>query len=155
MIIKWPHASAICDPSLFNNVNPLWPRGVGIIRSVTHIVDTELGWIVEALNKIIGNRYALFQRLRLRVTNIFFHVGLHLPFVGGMRFSYINSQKIRVIFIVFVNLHDVANLAAEWRSGIAAKNNHQRSRSAALSNMKPAAAVEGEQGSVRRIVAHA
>src|ERR1700731_428970 len=119
MITKWPHASAISDSSLFDNVNALWPRRVRIICSITHIVDSKLRGIVEALHEIIGNRYALFQRLRLRVTNIFLHVGLHLPFVGGMRFAHIYGQKGRVIFIVFVNLHDVANLAPEWRSSVA------------------------------------
>jgi hypothetical protein len=142
MIIKGAHASAICDPSLFNNVNALWPRRICIICGITHIVDSKLCWIVEALNKIIGNRYALFQRLRLRVTNIFFHVRLHLPFVRGMRFAHIHGQKVRMIFVVFVNLHDVANLAPERRSGVAAEDNHQRPSTGALSNMKAAAAVQ-------------
>src|ERR1700721_4099039 len=122
MIIKWPHAPAIRDSSLFNNVNALWPRRVRIIRGITHIVDPKLRWIIEALHKIIGNRYSLLQSLWLGVANIFFPFGLHLPFVGGMRFAHIHGQKIRMIFIVFVNLHDVANLAPERRSGIATED---------------------------------
>jgi hypothetical protein len=72
-----------------------------------------------------------------------------------MRFAHVDGEKIGVILIVFVNLHHVANLAPERRSRVAPEHNYQRTRSGALPDMKPAAAVQRQQRSVRRIVSDA
>lgn len=53
-----------------------------------------------------------------------------------MSFTHIDCQKIGVIFIVVVELNDVANLATERRSSKAAENEHERFASRALANMK-------------------
>jgi hypothetical protein len=118
LVVKRPHPAAIGDvPALINNVNALRPGGIGQIRRIAHIIHAERQRIFEALGKIIRNRHALLQRLRLRVTNVFLHVGFHLPFVGGVRFAHIYSQEISLILVVIINLYDVANLATEGGSG--------------------------------------
>jgi hypothetical protein len=53
-----------------------------------------------------------------------------------MRLADIHGQKINVLFVVVVNLNDVAYLAAEGRSSEAAKHQHQRARAEALANVK-------------------
>jgi hypothetical protein len=55
-----------------------------------------------------------------------------------MRLADVHGEKIRVIFVVVINLDDVANLAAEGRSCEAPKYQHQRVRADAFANMKVA-----------------
>jgi hypothetical protein len=62
----------------------------------------------------------------LRVTHALIHVRFHLPFIQRMRFANINRQKIRAIFVIVVEIHEVAYLAAKRRSGVAAEDQHQR-----------------------------
>ena len=92
--------------------------------------------------------------MRLRVADIIFYVGLHLPFVGGVRFAHVDGQKIGVILKVIENLYDVADLATEWRSSEAAKNDDQRFRSGTFANMKSFRAVECVNARIRSTVAH-
>jgi hypothetical protein len=120
IVIERAHSAAVSDsPTLINDVKTLRPGGVGIIGGVAHVVDAERKGKLESLRKIIGDDQALFQRFRLRVADVilFLQVGFHLPFVGGMRFANVNRQEIGVLFIIFVNLNDVADLATERWSG--------------------------------------
>ena len=78
-----------------------------------------------ALDEIVGDGDALLKSFRLRIADVFFHVGLHLPLIGGVRFAHIDGQEVRMIFIVFIDLNDVANVAAKGRSSVAAENDHQ------------------------------
>ena len=59
-----------------------------------------------------------------------------------MRFAYIHGQKIRLVFVIVVDLNDVANLAAKGRSSKAAENEHQRAGSNMFAQMKMIRAVE-------------
>ena len=109
MIIKRSHSAAIRDMAILaNNVNPLGPRRISIIRRVIYVIDSKRQGIVETLDEIAGDRHALFQRFWLRVTNVILDVRFHLPLVSGMRFAHVDRQKIRVIFVIVVNLRDIA-----------------------------------------------
>ncbi|HEY4979424.1 MAG TPA: hypothetical protein VII25_09690, partial [Candidatus Acidoferrum sp.] len=85
---------------------------------VIHFVDSEGNGELKALGEIVGDGHALLDSLRLRVANVvlFFFVRLHHPFIGGMRFADVDGQEIRMIFVVVVELLDVANLATKWWS---------------------------------------
>lgn len=132
-----PHPSAIRDVACsIDDVQPLWPRRVSAVRRIAHVIDAKRQRKFVARGEILGDGHALFQRLRLRVANVIFHVGLHLPFVGGMRFADVHGEKIRFVFVIVVNLNDVAHLAAEGRSGEAAKHQDQRACADAFPNMK-------------------
>ena len=138
VILERSHPAAICHvSSLINDVEPFRPRGVGEISAIAHVIDTERNGILEALREIIRDGQALFQRFRLCVTDILFHVGLHLPFVGGMRFPHVDGQKIHMIFVIVVNLNHVPDVAPKRRSGKAAEHEHQGPTRRALPNMKP------------------
>jgi hypothetical protein len=142
-VVEWPHPAAIHDvPGFIDDVQPLGPGGIGVIRRVAQVIDAEGQRKLVARGEILGDGHALFQRFRLRVANVIFHVGLHLPFVGGMRFADVNGEKIRVVLIVVVDLNDVAHLAAKWRSSEAAKHQHQRARADAFTKVKMVGAVE-------------
>ena len=111
-----------------DDVNALRPRGVGVVGSVAHVIDPEGQRKLESFGEIIRDGHALFQRFWLHITDVIRHVGFHLPFVGGMRFAHVNGQEIGVIFVVVINLNDVANLAAERWSGETAEHQNQRAR---------------------------
>lgn len=153
MVIERPNPAAISDaPALVNDVEPLRPGRIRSIRSVAHVVDPERERELESLGEVPGDGHALLQRLWLRVADIILHIGFHLPFVGGMRFTYVYRQKIHAVFVVVVNLNDVANLAAKRRSGKTPEDQHQRPCTGSFANVKVARAVECHQPRVRRIV---
>jgi len=116
-------AAAISDLAIFiNDVEAFRPRGIGIVGGVIHVIDAEGNGILVTFRKIVGDGQAVREIARLRVANIVFDVGFHLPLVGGMGFANVYRQKISVILVIIENAHDVADLATERRSGEAAEN---------------------------------
>src|ERR1700674_1192489 len=122
-VLEWPHAAAIGDPpALVDYVNPLRPRGVRVIGCVVHVIDTKWQWKLESLDEIVCDGHTLLQCFRLRVADVVLHVGLHLPFVGRMGLAHVHRQKIRMVFVITVDLNDVADLATKRRSSETPKN---------------------------------
>ena len=58
--------------------------------------------------------------------HLVFYIALHLPDVAGVRFSNVDHQKGYAILILLVEFVEGRNLPPEWRSGVAAKNQHHR-----------------------------
>ena len=109
MIIKRSHSAVIRDMTILtNNINPLRPRCISIVRRVIYVVNSKRQRVVETLDEIIRDYHALFECFWLRVTNVILDVRFHLPLVSGMRFAHVDRQKIRVIFVIVVNLRDIA-----------------------------------------------
>ena len=116
-------AAAISDLAIFiDDVEAFRPRGIGVVGGVIHVIDAEGNGILVTFRKIVGDGQAVREIPRLRVANIVFNVGFHLPLVGGMGFANVYGQKISVILVIIENAHDVADLATERRSGEAAEN---------------------------------
>ena len=59
-----------------------------------------------------------------------------------MRFPYVDRQKIRVIFVIVIDLNDVANLAPKRRSGKTAKDQNEWACPEAFANVKMTHAIE-------------
>lgn len=155
LVVEGPHPSAIDDmPGLINDVQPLRPSGVRVVGGIAHVVDSEGQWKFEARGEILGDRHPLLERFGLRVTYVILHVGFHLPFVDRMRLANVHGQKIRFVFVVVVNLNDVAHLAAERGSSKATEHQHQWTSADAFTNMKMTRAIERKQSRVRSIAAH-
>jgi hypothetical protein len=153
VIVKRAHPACVGDFTLLiDDVDSFGPRGVGVVRGVGHVVDAEGKRILLPHDEIVGDSDTLPKSFRLGVANIFFHVGLHLPLVGGMRFAHVDGEEVRVIFVVVVNLYDVADLATKWRSSIAAENDHQRAAADSFANAELIFSVEREQRRVGSIV---
>ena len=148
-VVERPHPSAIHDvPGFIDDVQPLGPGGVGGLGGVAHVINAEGQRKLVARGEILGDGYALPESFRLHVANVIFHVGLHLPFVGGMRLADVNGEKIRVVLVVVVDLNDVAYLAAKRRSSEAAKHQYQRTRADAFANVKMIDAVKRQEANV-------
>jgi hypothetical protein len=71
-----------------------------------------------------------------------------------MRFANINRQEIGMVFVIVINLNDVANLAAEGRSSKAAKNEHERPGPRAFANMKMIHTIECHKPGIWGIIPH-
>jgi hypothetical protein len=154
IVVEGAHAAAVGDVAGFiDDVEALGPGGVGVVGGVVHVVDAEGNRELEALGEIVGDSQALRECFRLRVTDVIFEVGFHLPLVRGMRFADVDSQKIGVIFIVVVDRNDVANLAAKGRSSKTAEDENERAGAGAFANMKMIFAVERDQARVGSDVA--
>ena len=109
MIIERPHSPAINDVTILaHDVDTFGPRRISVIGCVVHFIYAEGQRVMEALDKIVGDYDSLFERFWLGITNIILNVGLHLPFIRRMRLTHINRKEIRVIFVIVVDLRDVA-----------------------------------------------
>ena len=148
------HAAAVRDAAGFvDDVEAFGPGGVGIVGGVVDVVDAERDGVMESLDEIVRDSYALSESFRLSIANVILHVGLHLPLVGRVGFTYIHGQKIGVSFVVVVNLHHVTDVAAEGRSSVAAENHNKRTGASAFANVKVIRAVESQEEGVGSIVA--
>jgi len=154
-VIKRAHAAAIRDSSAFiNDVEPFRPGGIGEVGGVAHIVDAEGQGITEAFDKIICNQDALLEVFRLRVADVIFQVGFHLPFVGGMSFTHVDSQKVRVLLVIVKNPNEVANLATERRSSKAPEDQDERARAGSFPKMKTVCSIQRQEPHVRRVTSN-
>ena len=118
-------APFVSDAALFvDDVEALGPCGVGVVGGVVHIVDAERNGILEALGEIVGDGDALGKGFRLGVANVVLvlFIGLHLPLVERMGLADVDGQEIGTVFVVVVDLRDVADPATEGRSSKAAED---------------------------------
>jgi hypothetical protein len=65
-----------------------------------------------------------------------------------MGFAYVDGEEIGAVFIVIVDLRDVADLATEGRSSEAAEDENEWFAVGAFADVKAAGAVEGDERGV-------
>jgi hypothetical protein len=140
---------------LVDYIEALGPGRVGVVGGVAHFVDAEGDGIFETLGEIIGDGDALFKGFRLGVANVIFvfFVGLHLPLVERVRFAYVDGEEIGAVFIVGVDLRDIADLATEGRSSEAAEDENEWLAVGTFADMKAGGAVEGDESGVGGVAA--
>jgi hypothetical protein len=155
LVMERSDSAAVGDAAaLVNDVNSFGPRGISIIGSVAHIIDSEGQGEFESLGEIICNHHALLERFRLGVADVVLYVGLHLPLIGGMRFAHVNGQKVRALFVILIDLNDVAYLAAERWSSKASKYQYQRPVMGSFTDVKTAEAIESDDTRIGRVAAY-
>ena len=155
MIIERAKSASISDFSRFiDDVNPFGPTSVREIRRIVHVVHAQRKREVEPPCEIVGNRHALRQCLRLGIANTLVHVGFHLPFVLRVRLANINRQKLGAVFVIVVEVYEVAYLAAERWSGVASENENERLLSDSIAEVEYGLPVERQQWHVRCAVSH-
>jgi hypothetical protein len=148
------HAATIGDAARFvDDVEAFGPRRISVVGGVIDVVDAEGNRVVEPLDEIVRDGYALSQSLRLGITDIVLHVGFHLPLIGGMSFAHVDGQEVGVILIVIVNLHHVTDVAAKRRSSVAAEYDDERASAGAFANVEMICAIESEEPGVGSIIA--
>jgi hypothetical protein len=72
-----------------------------------------------------------------------------------MGFAYIDGQKVRLRFVIVVEIYEVAYLAPEWRSGVASENENERTLPNAISQMESSLSIEIHEPDVGGAVPHA
>jgi len=70
-----------------------------------------------------------------------------------MGFANIHGQKIGALFIVVVDLDDVANLAAKRRSSKTSEHQYERTFMSSFANVKMVDTVQRDDSRVRRVAA--
>jgi hypothetical protein len=70
-----------------------------------------------------------------------------------MGLANVNGQEIGVVFVIVIELNDVANLATKWRSSEAAKNEDERATGRFFTDMEIRGAVESDEAGVGRLIA--
>jgi hypothetical protein len=71
-----------------------------------------------------------------------------------VRFANVNGQEIRALFVIFINLNDVAYLAAKRRSSKTPEHQHEGPLMGSFADVKPANAIQCDNPRVRRVAAH-
>jgi len=71
-----------------------------------------------------------------------------------MRFADVDGQKIGLIFVVVVDLNDVADLATKRRSSETAEDENKRFSGSVFANVKVIGAIEGDEARFRGSVAN-
>jgi hypothetical protein len=71
-----------------------------------------------------------------------------------MCFAYVDGQKVRLSLVIVVEIYEVAYLAPERRSGVASKNENQRTLSDAIAQMKCSLPIEIQKPDVGGAVTH-
>jgi len=146
IVVEGTVATAVSDFAFFiEDVEALGPGCVGVVSGVVHIVDAEGNGKLEALGEIVGDGQAIGKIARLSVADVILEVGFHLPLVGGVSFTNIDSQKISVVLVVVEELDDVADLATEGRSSKAAEDEDERFAGGAFANVESFRAAEGKE----------
>ena len=154
IVMERSHAATIGDAARFvDDVEAFGPRRISVVGGVIDVVDAEGNRVVEPLDEIVRDGYALSQSLRLGITDIVLHVGSHLPLIGGMSFAHVDGQEVGVILIVIVNLHHVTDVAAKRRSSVAAEYDDERASAGAFANVEMICAIESEEPGVGSIIA--
>ena len=73
IVVEGAHTAAVCDAAAFvDYVEAFGPGGVGEVGGVAHVIYSEGQIEFEALDEIVGDDDALFERFRLRVADIIF-----------------------------------------------------------------------------------
>lgn len=154
VVVERAHAATIGDAAGFvDDIEAFGPRGVSGLGGVVDVIDAKRDGILEALDEIVGDGHPLTEGLRLGVANVLLHVGFHLPFVCGMSFANVHGQKVRVIFVVVVNLHHVTDVAAEGRSSVATEDDDERSPAGSFADVEVIGTVESDEAGVGGVVA--
>jgi hypothetical protein len=157
IILERAVAAFVANASGFvDDVEPLRPGGVSVIRAVAHFIDAEGNRKFKALREIVGDGHTVFNGPGLGIADVIFFlgIGLHLPFVGGMSLANVNGQKIDMVLVILVDLSDVANLAAEGRSSEAAEDKHERPSRDFFANVKARGTVKRDQPCIRGLIPH-
>lgn len=140
-------------PVLVDHVEAFWPGGVRAFGGVVHVIDAEGHGEFVALDEIVGDVDALLEIFGLRVADVVFQVGFHLPLIGGMGLADVDGEEVGVVLVVVIDLRDVADLATEGGSSEAAEDEHERFVAGALAEVEMVVAIQGHQAGVRGVIA--
>jgi hypothetical protein len=107
-----------------DQIKPVGPACVGTFRPVAKLIENAGNLYAELTHTSSGDVGALFFVLRIGEDHLVLYVALHLPDVAGMGLGDVHHQKSHTILILIVEFVEGRNLPPEWRSGVAAEDQH-------------------------------
>ena len=113
------------NPSaLADQIQTVRPAGVRQLNLVVNPVHQRGEVNAEFAYACIGHAEALRLIRRTVEQDAVFHIRLHLPYVGRMRFENVHGVEINLAFVLLRQLVQGGNLPPKWRSGIAPEDQH-------------------------------
>ena len=94
------------------------------VRPIIRRVQNGRNGQAQADHAGVGDFAPIRFRIRLRVQNLLFHIRLHLPAIGGMRFADVDHIEIGLRAIVMINFFQADRLTPKRGSRIAAEDQH-------------------------------
>ena len=124
----WPRAALVGDLAVHaDDVEPVWLGAIGRVDLIVLTIEQRRHRHFQGGDALLGNVRPLLDFLRLRNLEQFLFAVLEREQNRiGMRLANIDEVELRTIFIGLIDLFEVARLATERRSGIAAENQYDR-----------------------------
>jgi len=104
-----------------NQVEAIWPCRVRALGRVAKFVENRGNFNSQLAHARSGHERAFFFTARTGEEDLFLHIALRLPDVGGMRFGDVDHEECDATSIFLIELVEGRNLPPEGRSGVASK----------------------------------
>ena len=112
-----------------DQIHAIRPTRIGGLQAVIKTIDNRWKFNAELSNACIGDGSTFCFISRATKQYFIAHVGLHLPYICGVSLENVYSIEVNFALILLGKLVQGGNLPPKWRSGVAAKNQHNRPRS--------------------------
>jgi hypothetical protein len=107
-----------------DQVDAIRPPGIGLFGRVAELVQNSRELQIQFPHAGSRDERPFLFILRTGENNFILNIALHLPDIAGMGFGDIHHQEGNAISILFRELVEGGSLPPEWRSRIAAENQH-------------------------------
>jgi hypothetical protein len=148
---KWTGLAFVGNVAvLIDQVNAVWPAGVGLFGRVAEFVEDRRELNPQFAYASSCYEGTLFFILGAGKDNFVFDVALHLPHVARVRLSDVDHKKSDFASVLIVEFVEGRNLPPEWRSSVATENHDHGLLLVQGGELNSFALVEFQQGEVGR-----
>ena len=137
-----------------DEIDAIGPAGIGLLSTIAEIVHQRREFYSQLSHAHSSERFALVVARGTGKDDLVAHIALHLPHVAGMRFEDVNGVEVHVRAVIGIQLIEGRNLPPEWRSGVAAEDQHYRLFFSESGEIQMRALVQTRQGEIRRNIAN-
>lgn len=109
-----------------NQVKPVGPTGISRLSLILETVNHRRKFDAQLAHTGTGNKGAFCLVLGAAKENAITHIGLHLPYVGGMRLKNVNGVEVYLAVVLLGEFVQGGNLPPKWRSRVAPEDQHDR-----------------------------
>ena len=107
-----------------DQIKAIRPTCVCTLRPVAKLIENAGEFYAELSDAGSGDVSAFLFILRAGEDDLVLYVALHLPDIAGVGFGDVDHQKRDAILILLVEFIEGGNLPPEWRSSVAAEDQH-------------------------------
>jgi hypothetical protein len=107
-----------------DEINSIRPSRVGPLGRITKFVNNRRKLYGQSAHADPGYRRTFFLAFRAGEDNLIANIALHLPDITGVRLRNVYYEESHPVPILLIKFVEGRNLPPEWRSGVAAENQH-------------------------------